>query len=134
MADKRKGLPAKASKKYIDLLYMTTQAIHAKDISDLLTSVQGLTIELWEEMNVLEFVLPNQNTVDFEAIDPNFKDASDAAFVKNRGIQTIFAINLCEEDLPVITEYFQLLVDQFSGFICADSEDFKPVYAGSSTR
>ncbi len=134
MADKKKGFPAKASKKYIDLLYMTPGAIRAKDIADLFSTGTGLTIELWEEMNVLEFVLPNQNSVDFEAIDPNFKDPSDLSFVKNRGIQTIFAINMSEEDLPVMTEYFHQLVEHFSGFVCADSEDFKPVYAGNSKR
>jgi hypothetical protein len=134
MADKKKGFPLKVTKKYIDLLYMTSNVVSAKDIADLFITGTSLTIELWEEMNVLEFVLPNQNTVDFEAIDPNFKDPSDLAFVKNRGIQTIFAINLCEEDLPTMTEYFNQLVEQFTGFVCADSEDFTPVYAGSSKK
>lgn len=134
MADKKKGFPAKVSKKYIDLLFMTPNVIHAKDIADLFHAQTGITIELWEEMNVLEFALPNQNSVDFEAIDSNFKDPSDLAFVRNRGIQTIFAINLCQEDLPVMAEYFEQLVDKFSGFVCADSEDFSPVYAGSSKK
>jgi hypothetical protein len=134
MADKKKGFPAKDSKKFIDLLYMTPNVIHAKDIADLFTSETGLAIELWEDFNVLELVPPNQNSIDFEAIDPNFKDPSDLSFVRNRSIQTIFAINLCEEDLPTMTEYFNQLVDKFSGFVCADSDDFTPVYAGSSKK
>lgn len=134
MADKKKGFPVKASKKYIDLLYMTPNVIRAKDIADLFMTGTGLTIELWEEFNVLELVLPNQNSVDFEAIETNFKDSSDLAFVKNRNIQTIFAINLSEEDLPVLTECFNQLVDKYAGFVCADSEDFTPVYAGTSKR
>jgi hypothetical protein len=134
MADKKKGFPAKDSKKFIDLLYMTPNVVHAKDISDLFTSGTGLTIELWEDFNVLELLLPNQNSIDFEAIDHNFKDPSDLSFVKNRSIQTIFAINMSEEDLPAMTEYFNQLVDKFSGFVCADSDDFTPVYAGSSKR
>ncbi len=134
MADKKKGYPAKASKKYIDLFYMTPNLIHAKDIADLFTTETGPSIELWEEFNVLELVLPNQNSIDFEPIDPKFKDPSDLSFVKNRSIQTIFAINLSEEDLPAATEYFKQLVAKFSGFVCADSEDFTPVYAGNSKR
>ena len=134
MADKKKGSPAKASKKYIDLLYMTPNVVRAKDIVDLFQSETGLAIELWEEFNVLEMILPNQNSIDFEAIDSNFKDPSDLSFVKNRSIQTIFAINMSEEDLPAVTEYFNQLVEKFSGFVCADSDDFTPVYAGSSKR
>ncbi len=134
MSDKKKGFPTKASKKYIDLFYMTPNVIRAKDIADLFTSGTGLAVELWEEFNVLELILPNQNSIDFEAIDPNFKEPSDLSFVKNRSIQTIFAINMSEEDLPAVTTYFNQLVDKFSGFVCADSDDFTPVYAGSSKR
>ncbi|MDF2486359.1 MAG: hypothetical protein K0R46_2527 [Herbinix sp.] len=134
MADKKKGFPTKLVKKYIDLLYMTPQEINAKEIADLLQENKGLTIELWAEMNVLEFVLPNQNSVDFEAIDPDFKTPSDAAFVKNRGIKSVYSINLCEDDLSIVTPYFEQLVEKFSGFVCADSEDFTPVYAGSSKK
>ena len=134
MANKKKGFPTMTSKKYMDLFYMTPNVIRAKDIADLFSAKTGVTVELWEEMNVLEVVLSNQNSVDFEAIDPDFKDPSDHAFVKNRGIQTIFAINMTEEDLPVMTEYFNQMVNKFSGFVCADSEDFSPVYAGNSKK
>ena len=131
MANKKKGFPTMTPKKYMDLFYMTPNVIRAKDIADLFSAEIGVTVELWEEMNVLEVVLSNQNSVDFEAMDPNFKDPSDYAFVKNRGIQTIFAINMTEEDLPIMTQYFNQMVDKFSGFVCSDSEDFAPVYAGS---
>jgi hypothetical protein len=134
MADKKKGFPVKVTKKYIDLLYMTPQELTAKDIAELFLAHPELTIELWAEMNVVEILLSNQNSVDFEAIDIDFKSPSDAAFVKNRGIKTAYAINLCEDDLSVATTYFEELVARFSGFVCADSEDFTPVYAGSSKR
>ncbi|MBP1755776.1 MAG: hypothetical protein H6Q59_2174 [Firmicutes bacterium] len=134
MADKKKGFPVKATKKYIDLLYMTPQELTAKDISELFLTHHELTLELWAEVNVVEIELANHNSIDFEAIDIDFKSPSDAAFVKNRGIKTAYAINLCEDDLTVATPYFEELVTKYSGFVCADSEDFTPVYAGSSKR
>lgn len=134
MADKKKNIPVKAEKKYIELLYMTPQMLEAKDIADLFRSNLELTVELWNEMSVIELVLNNQNSVDLEAIDADFKSPSDAAFVKNRAIKTIYAISLNEADLPVVTSYFEQLVTKYSGFVCADSEDFTPVYAGSSKR
>lgn len=134
MADKKKSVSVKVEKKSIDLLYMTPQRIEAKDIADLFRDNRELTVELWAEMNVVELVLINQNSLDFEAIDADFTAPSDAAFVKNREIKTVYAINLYEEDLPVATPYFEKLVVKYSGFVCADSEDFTPVYAGSSKR
>jgi hypothetical protein len=134
MADKKKSFSQKEVKQYIDLLYMTPEKVAAKDIAAIFNNTDGLTVELWAEMNVMELVLPNENSVDFEPVEVAFKNPSDAAFVKNRGITTIFALNLCEADLPTMTPYLEELVSKLSGFVCADSEDFSPVYAGSSKR
>lgn len=134
MANKKINSAQKDIKKYIDLLYMTPSEVTAKEIATLLQDANGLTVELWEAMNVLELELPNKNSIDFEPLAVTFKDPSDASFVKNRNIQTIFAINLCEDDLTMATTVFEKIVDRFSGFVCEDSEDFSPVYAGSSKK
>ncbi len=140
MADKKKKPAKKAApvhkavKNYIDLFYMTPQQVSAKELADTLKEYETITVELWPEMNVLELVLPNENSIDFEPVPVSFADASDAAFVKNRNIQTIFAINLYEDDLTAATPLFEQLVAKHSGFVCADSEDFTPVYAGSSKK
>jgi hypothetical protein len=132
MAGKNSDL--KPEKKYIDLLYMTPSEVSARDIAEVFGDGGEVTVQLWEEMNVLELELSNQNSIDFEPLGTSFKDPSDAAFVKNRGIKTIFAVNLCESDLKNAAPYFERLVGRFSGFMCADSEDFTPVYAGTSKR
>lgn len=124
----------KSVKTYIDLLYMTPIDVTAKDIAQLLQDNKDLTIQLWEEMNVLELELPNENPIDFEPLEVNFKDPSDIAFVRNRNIKTIFTISLCEDDLKSMLVYFEQLTQKLSGFVCADSVDFTPVYAGSSKK
>jgi hypothetical protein len=133
MANKKK-LTKEPVKHYIDLFYMTPREVSAADIAGLLGISREITVELWAEMNVMELLLPNGNSVDLEATMIDLSNSSDAAFVKNRDIQTIFAIAVCEEDLPLAVPYFEQLVAEFSGFVCADSEDFTPVYAGSSKK
>lgn len=133
MANKKK--PTKEPvKQYIDLFYMTPRQVSAADIAELLSNSRNITVELWAEMNVMELLLPNGSTVDLEAIEVDFKDPSDTAFIKNRDIQAVFAITMCETDLTLVTPYFEQLVAEFSGFVCADSEDFSPVYAGTSKK
>ncbi|MGF7144436.1 hypothetical protein HNQ56_002867 [Anaerotaenia torta] len=133
MANK-KNSTKEPPKQFIDLFYMTPAKVSAADIGRLFHNTKGLTVELWTDMDVMELVLPNGNSVDLEAMEVDFQSPSDAAFVKNRGIQTIFAITLCEADLSLTIPYFEQLTAEFSGFVCADSEDFTPVYAGSSKR
>jgi hypothetical protein len=135
MSDKKqKPNSSKPVTLYLDLLYMTPNLVSAKELAELLKDTKNVTVELWEEMNVLELELPNQNTVDFEPVEVNFKDPSDAAFVKNRNIRTIFAVNLSEEDLGTVKALFEQIINQFSGFLCTDSADFNPVILGSSVK
>lgn len=134
MAGKNKKAASKAVKKYIDLLYMTPSEIKAKDIVTILQGETEIKTQLWEEMNVLELELANSNSMDLEPVEPDFKDPSDSAFVKNRNIKTIFAIQLCEEDLNTAVDVFEKIIAHYSGFLCADTIDFSPVYAGSSQR
>jgi hypothetical protein len=129
-----KNLPEKKAKQYLELLYMTPEEVTAQELAALFQEMRTITVELWAEMNVMELELANENTIDFEPVDPIFKDPSDAAFVKNRSIKTIYAINLCEDDVKAATEYFELIVNRYSGFVCADTEDFSPVYAGTSKK
>ncbi|MDF2538091.1 MAG: hypothetical protein K0S76_1112 [Herbinix sp.] len=134
MANKNKPTEQKTVDRYLDLFYMTPSEVSAKDIASLLQDTKGMRIELWEEMNVLELELHNQNTVDFEPVETVFTDPSDAAFIKNRNIKTIYAISLKELDLPAVKPYFEQMIEKFSGFVCADTADFNPVYAGSNTK
>ena len=133
MANKSKASNQKVIN-YLDLFYMTPEEVSAKDIAELLQAGGKCKINLWKEMNILELELPNQNPVDFEPIAPSFQEPSDASFIKNRNIKTIFAINLNEDDLKAALPCFEQIVDKFNGFVCSDSADFNPVYAGSSLK
>jgi len=134
MSNKKTTIGQKLTVTYLQLFYMTPSEITAKDIVAVLQENTELSIELWDSMNILEIVLPNQNSVDFEPVEVNFKDPSDISFVKNRGIKTIFAVSPKEADLNTILPYFELIISRYSGFLCADSADFTPVYAGSSKK
>ncbi|MDF2486023.1 MAG: hypothetical protein K0R46_2191 [Herbinix sp.] len=134
MGNKNKNYDQKPVIKTLELLYMTPSEIRAKDIADLLQDAKGITAELWEEMNVLELELSNQNSVDFEPLDTHFSNPSDAAFIKNRGIMTIFAVCVKEEDFQELKAIFEVIVLQYNGFLCSDTEDFQPVHVGSATK
>lgn len=132
MARKNKASDQKAVKNYLNLFYMTPYEVCAKDIAESFQADKGLVIELWEAMNVLELELSNQNIIDFEPVEASFRDPSDASFIKNRNIKTIFGITLCDNDLTSAIPYFKQLVDKFGGFVCTDSDNFNPFLAGSA--
>lgn len=110
-----------------DWFYMTPKEVTAKMISNLIKSQSNVGVELWEEMNILQLELPGKITVDFEPIIINFKDPSDAAFVKNRNIITIFEVTMEEAVLQEMKEILRLIFNEWDGFLCADTDDFNPI-------
>lgn len=136
MGKNKKNTKEKVIKNYLELLYMTPQAITAKDIVHVLNQTiteaeaeaKKTQIEFWESMDVLELQLPNGNSVDFEPVDINLANPSDLSFIKNRKVQTIFAITIEKESLELARGFFTQLTKELGGFICTDSEDFKPFY------
>jgi len=113
---------------FTDWFYMTPSEVTAKMISDLIKLQSSVQVDLWEEMNILQLELPNKTTVDFEPMNINFKDPSDASFIKNRNIKTIFTVTIEEGALEELKVVFKLLIAEWDGFLCADSDDFKPQY------
>lgn len=132
MARKSKVSNQKAKKNYLNLFYMTPNEVCAKDIAESFREDKGLVIELWEALNVIELQLSNHNSIDFEPVEASFRDPSDASFIKNRNIKTIFGITLCDTDLTSAIPYFEYLVDKFGGFVCTDSDNFNPFLTGSA--
>ena len=112
----------------LELLYMSTSEITAKDVADFLKAESNIIVDLWEAMNIFEIELPNKATVDFEPVEMNFKNTSDTAFVKNREIKAIFSFYIEEEEFEQLKPYMEKLISKFGGFVCSDSEDFQPFY------
>lgn len=134
MSNKNTNSNQQTVKSYIDLIYMTALEVRAKDIAALLPDKKDIKVEVWETADILELELSNQNTVDFEPLDIKHLSSSDSDFIRSRNIHTMFSINLCESDLQLVKMYFDQIVERFSGFLCADTEDFNPVYVGSSAK
>lgn len=128
MAKKKKEKIFTEKKKVMELLYMTTSEIKAVNIKEAVGQLGDITVEIWEDLNVVQLVLHNTDTVDFEPMELDFNEDSDKAFVKNRDIKTIFYVTVDEEDFDQIKSVFRGIIEKLGGFFCTDSNDFRPIY------
>lgn len=115
-------------KEITDWFYMTPNEINAKNIAEIFKLQSKVQVDLWEDMNILQVELGNKQTVDFEPMDLNFKDPSDATFIKNRDIKTIFSVTIEDGGLKEAIEQFKFIINEFDGFLCADTVNFQPLY------
>jgi len=112
-----------------DWFYMTPSEIDAKSIAQLMEAECKASVELWEGLNILQIELSNQVTIDFEPMTLNFKDSSDMEFINSQKVRTIFAVyitsGILEDEFKNI---LKVILNRWDGFLCADSQDFQPVY------
>ena len=120
--------PIPIEKVITDWFYMTPNEVTAKMISNLIKLHGDMQVDFWEEMNIFQLELSNNMAVEFEPIKIDFKDPSDEAFIKDGDIKTIFAFTMEEETYEEVKLFIRVLFAEWGGFICADSDDFKPLY------
>lgn len=113
-------------KELVELFFMATEQVSVKQLSGLITD-QSITVELWDELNIMELELSNQNQVDFEMITTGFSEPEDTIFLEKHNIKTIYAVTLEQSDLAIMKPYFAKLVENFGGLVCSDTQDFKPI-------
>ncbi len=106
--------------------YMTPIEIKASMIAELAKESNFGEIELWEELNILEIVLSDKSSIDFEPQRYGFQDEEDIAFVHARGIKTIFAVTLSQCTIESIKPFIHKLLQKWEGVFCADTLDFNP--------
>lgn len=127
---KKKLVDTKEKAVLLDLFYMTPSEVTIKEMADFLKESGEVMVDYWEEMEVFEIGRTGLEPITFEKSKVEFVHPSDLAFIKNRGIKNIFVVTAEEKALEGLKDSMEKLVAQYGGFICSDSEDFKPFYMG----
>lgn len=123
-----KKIEKKEKKKCFELLYMSKKEIDTRYIYDIVKEMKGIQFDYWEAVDVLEIEFSEKSSIDIEPMNYDLKHPSDIAFIKNGEIQSIFAVTTYEDILEETKEIFTKVISQTGGFLCSDSEDFKPFY------
>lgn len=106
--------------------YMSPFEVHASMIADLAKETGFGETELWGELNILELIISDKSSVDFELLRNNFKDEADVAFLEERKIKTIFAVTFSHCSLDDFRPFALDLLKKWEGVFCADTHDFNP--------
>lgn len=127
----RLSLIKKPEVKKLELLYMGTKEITVKDLDDAL--VEGMTeeekdaVQTWPQIQVMEITLPSEKVVDVESMNGFMDNEEDLAFMKEKGIQTVYALTIEESAVAEFEPMARKWMAAFGGFVCSDSDDFMPM-------
>lgn len=128
----RKNIPAKAPKASKgprmpeEWLYVAEEEIVPSQIYALFTENKNWKAEYWEEAEVLEIELPEAGSVDLENLDGASEDDVMEAYLKERGLHTVYAVTIRPDDFEQAKKVMEYISGQLGGYFCGDTDDFQP--------
>ena len=82
--------------------------------------------EIWEEAGVLEVILGEKSSLDVEQAQIHPKDEITQQFAKEQGAKCVFLATFAPEDYDAAERIMKMLLAEFGGIFCGDTEDFMP--------
>ncbi|MBQ5445466.1 MAG: hypothetical protein IIT48_02205 [Lachnospiraceae bacterium] len=121
----------KPVKKTMYFYYMTDNEISVREISEVVMEEKKKqeVVEVWDEAQVIEISTIEKRTIDIEMMEL-FQGENDKKFLDDNNVKCIFSIRTEEEDVNRVSDIFKKVTKEYSGFVCSDSEDFKPYLVG----
>lgn len=124
--------------------YMCSKEITVEDIKKSLEEIEGIDLEIWKEMGVLEAELPSQEqkassdknevteeaevvSLDFSLLELDLEDEYSNQFLSEHDVKTLFAVAFKPDTYECIKPVMVKVKELLGGFFCGDTEDFTPV-------
>ena len=86
-------------------------------------------VEVWIAAGVSEIGVAEKTSIDIEQIGNEFRDEFSNDFVAENGIKEVFYVSFNPASFDACFPVLKSAVEKLEGaFLCADSEDFNPVY------
>ena len=131
----RLQLLKKPEVKKLELLYMGTKEASVKDLEEVLVAdlseEEKENVQIWPQIGIMEITLPSEQVVDVETMNGFMDNEEDLAFMKEHGIETVYALTMEETALEAFRPMAERWMNAFGGFVCSDSDDFMPMIFGS---
>ncbi len=110
-----------------EYFYMIPEAVTVRELIEAIHSVDEEAKEIWIELDLMEIVLSTDSLI-FENMMDTFEDPADQAFLAEKGIRTVYAVNYDTRDKEAVRQVLSELHSTFGGFMASDTEDLQPVF------
>lgn len=103
--------------------YMNQKEITVREIYDKIKADNKLDIEIWDGAGVLEINYSEKQSIDFEMLQPMFKDKEGNEYLKNNDIHTLYMVSFDGADFDIVLPILKYIVLNCGGYFCEDNMD-----------
>lgn len=110
-----------------EYLYMLPKAVTVRELEKAVTCVAEKAKEIWTELDMMEVMLTADSLI-FENMLDTFDTPTDQAFLTDKNIKSVYAINYNSKDKEAVRAVLSDIHQAFGGFIASDTEDLEPFF------
>lgn len=121
--EKKTGAPKLPSQ----WLFLAKEEVSARDVKNALDDCEGVELEIWEAIGIVEVVLSDGKSIDFEQTEVDLGDAYSNDFLARQGAKALFYVTIHPDSAELVKPVMKHLLAKVDGLFCGDTDDFTPV-------
>lgn len=115
-------------------LFLAKEEVSARTLKEALEDKDDVELEIWDDASVVEVILSDGKSVDFEQSEVDLGDDYSNAFLKQQQTKSLFLVIIHPDSGSLATSVMEHVLKKIPGIFCGDTDDFTPRIGGKGAR
>lgn len=115
-------------------LFLAKEEVSARTLKESLEDKADVELEIWEGAGIVEVILSDGKSVDFEQREVDLGDDYSNAFLEQQQTKALFYVTIHPDSGSLATAVMEHVLKKIPGLFCGDTDDFTPMIGGKGER
>lgn len=111
-------------------LFVAKEEVTARDVKNSLEDYDGIELEIWDAAGIVEVVLSDGKSIDFEQTEVDLGDDYSNAFLAKQQAKALFYVTIHPDSAELVQPVMKHVLAKIPGVFCGDTDDFEPFIKG----
>lgn len=107
-------------------LFVAKEEVTARDVKVALEDYEGIELEIWDAAGIVEVVLSDGKSIDFEQTEVDLGDAYSNEFLAKQQAKALFYVTIHPDSADLVQPVMKHVLSKIAGVFCGDTDDFEP--------
>lgn len=111
-------------------LFIAKEEVSARDVKNSMDDYDGVELEIWEAAGIVEVVLSDGKSIDFEQTEVDLGDEYSNEFLAKQQAKALFYVTIHPDSANLVQPVMKHVLTKIPGVFCGDTDDFSPFIRG----
>lgn len=111
-------------------LFVAKEEVSARDVKNALEDLGDIELEIWDAVGIVEVVLSDGKSIDFEQTEVDLGDDYSNEFLEKQKAKALFYVTIHPDSANLAQPVMRHVLSKIQGVFCGDTDDFEPFVRG----